>query len=172
MQLIQTLPTEVVHLIAAGEVIDSLAAVVRELAENAIDARATRLAISIWTDTLSIQVSDNGCGMDLADLKQAAIPHTTSKIHYKQDLQQIDSLGFRGEALHSLAQLADLQICSRKHTDNAGWQVRYDHAGNLLGDPKNVAIALGTVVTVDRLFATLPSRLQVLPAIAQQVRKI
>ncbi|MEE3717301.1 DNA mismatch repair endonuclease MutL [Tumidithrix elongata RA019] len=172
MPLIQTLPTEVIHLIAAGEVIDSLAAVVRELAENAIDAKATRLAISIWTDTLSLQVSDNGCGMDLADLKQAATPHTTSKIHDKQDLQQIDSLGFRGEALHSLAQLADLQICSRKHTDNAGWQVRYDHAGNLLGEPKNVAIALGTVVTVDRLFATLPSRLQVLPAIAQQVRKI
>jgi DNA mismatch repair protein MutL len=172
MPLIQTLPTEVVHLIAAGEVIDSLAAVVRELAENAIDAHATRLTISIWTDTFSIQVSDNGCGMDLADLEQAATPHTTSKIHLKQDLQQIKSLGFRGEALHSLAQLADLQICSRKHAESAGWQVRYDHAGQVSGAPKNVAIALGTVVTVNHIFATLPSRLQVLPAIAQQIRKV
>ena len=65
---IHTLPIEVVHLIAAGEVIDSLAAVVRELAENAIDAIANRIVISIWTDTLSVQVSDNGCGMAIADL--------------------------------------------------------------------------------------------------------
>ncbi|MFN9860155.1 MAG: ATP-binding protein, partial [Pseudanabaena sp.] len=102
MQNIHALPIEVVHLIAAGEVIDSLAAVVRELAENSIDAGATRIVISIWTETLSLQLSDNGCGMAIADLAYAATPHTTSKIDKAADLRQIHSLGFRGEALYSL----------------------------------------------------------------------
>ncbi|WP_434684798.1 DNA mismatch repair endonuclease MutL [Pseudanabaena minima] len=172
MQNIHTLPIEVVHLIAAGEVIDSLAAVVRELAENAIDANATRIVISIWTDSLSVQVSDNGCGMTIADLSQAATPHTTSKINNAEDLQQINSLGFRGEALYSLAQLADLNICSRPVLEPVGYQAHYDHYGNLSTSPKVVAIATGTVVTVHNLFSRYPNRLQSLPSNSQQVRKV
>jgi DNA mismatch repair protein MutL len=171
MPLIHALPIEVIHLIAAGEVIDSLAAVVRELAENAIDAQAARINIAIATDTFSIQVLDNGTGMSLEDLEYAATPHTTSKIAIATDLQQITSLGFRGEALHSLAQLSDLQICSRRHSDLSGWQVNYDYTGNA-GIPKTVAIAPGTIVTAGNIFSTRPSRLEVLPAISQQVRKI
>jgi DNA mismatch repair protein MutL len=171
MPLIHALPTEVIHLIAAGEVIDSLASVVCELAENAIDAQATRINIAIATDTFSIQVRDNGTGMSLEDLECAAIPHTTSKITLAADLQQIATLGFRGEALHSLAQLSDLQICSRRHSDLAGWQVNYDYTGNA-GISKTVAIAPGTIVTADNIFSTRPSRLEVLPAISQQVRKV
>lgn len=172
MQNIHTLPIEVVHLIAAGEVIDSLAAVVRELAENAIDANATRIVISIWTDSLSVQVSDNGCGMAIADLSQAATPHTTSKINNAEDLQQINSLGFRGEALYSLAQLADLNICSRPVLEPVGYQAHYDQYGNLPTSPKVVAIATGTVVTVHNLFSRYPNRLQSLPSNSQQVRKV
>jgi DNA mismatch repair protein MutL len=172
MQNIHTLPIEVVHLIAAGEVIDSLAAVVRELAENAIDAKATRIVISIWTDSLSVQVSDNGCGMAIADLSQAATPHTTSKINNAEDLQQINSLGFRGEALYSLAQLADLNICSRPVLEPMGYQAHYDQYGNLPTSPKVVAIATGTVVTVHNLFSRYPNRLQSLPSNSQQVRKV
>jgi DNA mismatch repair protein MutL len=172
MQNIHTLPIEVVHLIAAGEVVDSLAAVVRELAENAIDANATRIVISIWTDSLSVQVSDNGCGMAIADLSQAATPHTTSKINNAEDLQQINSLGFRGEALYSLAQLADLNICSRPVLEPVGYQAHYDHYGNLPTSPKVVAIATGTVVTVHNLFSRYPNRLQSLPSNSQQVRKV
>ncbi len=172
MQNIHTLPIEVVHLIAAGEVIDSLAAVVRELAENAIDAQATRIVISIWTDTLSVQVSDNGYGMAIADLAQAATPHTTSKINNAEDLQQINSLGFRGEALYSLAQLADLNICSRPVLEPVGYQANYDEHGNLQTSPKVVAIAAGTVVTVRNLFSRYPNRLQSLPSNSQQVRKV
>ncbi len=172
MQNIHTLPIEVVHLIAAGEVIDSLAAVVRELAENAIDAQATRIVISIWTDSLSVQVSDNGCGMAIADLSQAATPHTTSKINNAEDLQQINSLGFRGEALYSLAQLADLNICSRPILEPVGYQANYDEHGNLQTSPKVVAIASGTVVTVRNLFSRYPNRLQSLPSNSQQVRKV
>lgn len=169
---IHTLPIEVVHLIAAGEVIDSLAAVVRELAENAIDAIANRIVISIWTDTLSVQVSDNGCGMAIADLSQAATPHTTSKITNAEDLQKINSLGFRGEALYSLAQLADLSICSRPMLEPVGYQVNYDEHGNLHSQPKVVAIATGTIVTVRNLFSRYPNRLQSLPTSSQQVRKV
>jgi DNA mismatch repair protein MutL len=172
MQNIHTLPIEVVHLIAAGEVIDSLAAVVRELAENAIDANAARIVISIWTDSLSVQVSDNGCGMAIADLSQAATPHTTSKINNAKDLQQINSLGFRGEALYSLAQLADLNICSRPILEPVGYQANYDQHGNLQSSPKVVAIASGTVVTVHNLFSRYPNRLQSLPSNSQQVRKV
>ncbi len=172
MQNIHTLPIEVVHLIAAGEVIDSLAAVVRELAENAIDAIATRIVISIWTDTLSVQVSDNGCGMAIADLIQAATPHTTSKIANAEDLRQINSLGFRGEALYSLAQLADLSICSRPILEPVGYQANYNEYGNLQTSPKVIAIATGTVVTVRNLFSRYPSRLQALPNNSQQVRKV
>ena len=169
---IHLLPIEVVHLIAAGEVIDSLSAVVRELAENAIDAGATRIVISIWMDTLSVQMSDNGYGMNCNDLLQAATPHSTSKINNVGDLQQIRSLGFRGEALYSLAQLADLQICSRPIAQPVGYQVQYDHQGNLLNDPKVIAIASGTVVTVQNLFSGYPNRLQSLPSSSQQVRKL
>ncbi|MCX5935597.1 MAG: DNA mismatch repair endonuclease MutL [Pseudanabaena sp. LacPavin_0818_WC45_MAG_42_6] len=172
MQNIHTLPIEVVHLIAAGEVIDSLAAVIIELAENAIDAQATRIVISIWTDSLSVQVSDNGCGMAIADLSQAATPHTTSKINNAEDLQQINSLGFRGEALYSLAQLADLNICSRPVLEPVGYQANYDEHGNLQTSPKVVAIASGTVVTVRNLFSRYPNRLQSLPSNSQQVRKV
>ncbi len=172
MQNIHTLPLEVVHLIAAGEVIDSLAAVVRELAENAIDANATRIVISIWTDSLSVQVSDNGTGMAIADLSQAATPHTTSKINNAKDLQQIHSLGFRGEALYSLAQLADLSICSRPILEPVGYQANYDEHGNLQSLPKVTAIATGTIVTVRNLFSRYPNRLQSLPSNSQQIRKV
>ena len=172
MSNIHTLPIEVVHLIAAGEVIDSLAAVVRELAENAIDAGAKRIVISIWTDTLSVQVSDNGCGMAIADLSQAATPHTTSKINNAEDLQQIKSLGFRGEALYSLAQLADLSICSRPILEPVGYQANYDEHGNLQSPPKVTAIATGTIVSVRNLFSRYPNRLQSLPSNSQQVRKV
>ena len=172
MSNIHTLPLEVVHLIAAGEVIDSLAAVVRELAENAIDAGAKRIVISIWTDTLSVQVSDNGCGMAIADLSQAATPHTTSKINNAEDLQQINSLGFRGEALYSLAQLADLSICSRPILEPVGYQANYDEHGNLQSPPKVTAIATGTIVSVRNLFSRYPNRLQSLPSNSQQVRKV
>ena len=168
---IEALPEEVVHLIAAGEVIDSLAAVVRELAENSLDAGATRITISLYPEQWRLRVADNGVGMSLADLKQAAAPHSTSKIRERQDLWRIASLGFRGEALHSLAQLATLEILSRPANAAEGWQISYDTQGLPLQiDP--VAIAPGTVVTVDRLFETWPARRRGLPSLTQQMRAV
>ncbi|HEY9861943.1 MAG TPA: DNA mismatch repair endonuclease MutL [Candidatus Obscuribacterales bacterium] len=168
---IQTLPLEVVHLIAAGEVIDSLAAVVRELVENALDAGATRIAIAVWPEQWRVRVADNGSGMDLTDLKQAATPHSTSKIQTSEDLWKITSLGFRGEALHSLAQLAELEVLSRLHTNQAGWQVSYNTQGQPV-QVEPVAIAPGTVITASNLFGIWPARREGLPSPTQQLRLI
>ncbi len=168
---IQPLPTEVVHLIAAGEVIDSLAAVVRELVENSIDAGATRIMVSLWADQWRVRVADNGAGMDLETLKQAALPHTTSKIHDRQDLWNIRSLGFRGEALHSLSQLSQLEIISRPVATTQGWRLLYSPEGSPL-QIEAAAIAPGTIVTVDQLFGHWLARRQGLPPIAQQIRSV
>jgi len=171
---IQTLPEDVVNLIAASEVIDSLAAVVRELVENALDAGATRISVYLWPGQWRVRVADNGVGLDLPDLKRAAMPHSTSKISSTADLFKISSLGFRGEALHSLAQLSDLEILSRPRSpsgQNSGWRVVYDRNG----EPQTVedaAIAPGTVVTVSDLFAPWETRRQALPSPAQQVRGV
>ncbi len=172
---IQPLPAEVVHLIAAGEVIDSLAAAVRELSENALDAGATRIAISLWPEHWRVRVADNGTGMDRANLQQAAVAHSTSKIHSSCDLWKITSLGFRGEALHSLAQLGALEICSRPKTASAAEPESWRAVYNTLGEPALLtaaALAPGTVVTVSDLFGSWPARRLGLPSPAQQLRSI
>lgn len=154
---------------AAGEVIDSLGAVVRELAENALDAGATRITISVSTDGWRIRVTDNGTGMSLVDLEQAALPHCTSKIQDRADLWQICSLGFRGEALYSLAQLANLEICSRSLESEAGYRVHYDTQGQPI-QVQTVAMAVGTIVTASGLFENWLSRRQT--SISQQLRLV
>lgn len=169
-QQIQPLPIDVIHLIAAGEVIDSLAAVVRELVENAIDAGATRITVSIWADQWRVRVADNGAGMTLENLRQAAQPHSTSKIRDRADLWQIHSLGFRGEALHSLAQLSSLEILSRTASE-PGWRVTYSSEGEA-DQIESVAIAPGTIVVVDRLFEIWEARREGLPSISQQLKAI
>jgi DNA mismatch repair protein MutL len=172
MNRIQPLPADVVHLIAAGEVIDSLAAVVRELVENALDAGSNRICISVWPENWRVRVADNGTGMDLENLRCCATPHSTSKIQDSDDLWKITSLGFRGEALHSLAQLSQLEIISRPGEGEEGsWRVVYDTQGEpVLEEP--CALAPGTVVTVSELFGGWPGRRQALPSAAQQLRAI
>ncbi|HEY9877479.1 MAG TPA: DNA mismatch repair endonuclease MutL, partial [Leptolyngbyaceae cyanobacterium] len=168
---IQALPTDVVHHIAAGEVIDSLASVVRELVENALDAQATRLTISLWPEIGRVRVADDGMGMSYGDLRCAVLPHSTSKIRTQDDLWHIQSLGFRGQALHSLAQVATLEIWSRSRidADALGWRMAYSEQGEPV-EEETVAIAPGTIVIVSKLFATWPTRLQALPSTAQQLR--
>ncbi|MBE9233736.1 DNA mismatch repair endonuclease MutL [Cuspidothrix issatschenkoi LEGE 03284] len=168
---IQALPTEVVYLITAGEVIDSLVAVVRELVENSLDAGATRIVVSLWPQQWRVGVADNGCGMNLDDLQQAATAHSTSKIHSRADLWKISSLGFRGEALHSLTTLADLEILSRPIGGTEGWRVVYNHQGEV-NQVDVVAIAPGTVVTVNNLFANCEARRQGLPPTNQQLKAV
>lgn len=174
MNSIRPLPKDVVDLIAASEVIDSLVAVVRELVENALDAQANRITISVWPESWRVQVVDNGLGMDLTNLEQAAVAHSTSKINTITDLFQINSLGFRGEALHSLAQLSDLEIISRPSCPslaNSGWRISYNHQGEVV-KTETIAVAQGTVITVSNLFENWQNRRQSLPASAQQLRGI
>ena len=154
---------------AAGEVLDSLAAIVRELVENALDAGATRITVGVSIEQSWVRVTDNGQGMTLEDLQQAAVPHATSKIRDRQDLIRINSLGFRGEALHSLAQLADVEILSR--ATEVGWRARYTVQGEAVG-LETAAIAPGTIVRAEQIFANWPTRRQGLPPVAQQLRAI
>lgn len=168
---IQTLPPEVVNLIAAGEVIDSIAAVLRELVENALDAGATRITVSIWPESWRVRVADNGAGMDLANLQCCATPHSTSKIRDREDLWKISSLGFRGEALHSLAQLSRLEIRSRCQGSAEAWRLVYSEQGEPM-QVEPVAIAPGTIINVSDLFGCWQARRQGLPGISQQLRAV
>jgi DNA mismatch repair protein MutL len=168
---IHPLPIDVIHLIAAGEVIDSLGAVVRELCENAIDAKASRVTVSLFPDKWRIQVADNGVGIELGDLQLAATAHSTSKIDDREDLFHITSLGFRGEALHSLAQLANLEIYSRPRHSCDGWHLVYNHQGEAIHQ-QEVAIAPGTVINVEDLFGDWEARRAGLPNINQQLRQV
>ncbi|MBW4568654.1 MAG: DNA mismatch repair endonuclease MutL [Tolypothrix carrinoi HA7290-LM1] len=169
---IQALPTEVVYLITAGEVIDSLASVVRELIENSLDAGATRIVVSVWAQQWRVRVADNGCGMNLDDLQQAASAHSTSKIRSCADLWQINSLGFRGEALHSLTTLADLEILSRPaNSSSGGFKVVYGYGGEPVV-VEAAAIAPGTIVTISNLFGNCSTRRQGLPTSAIQMKAV
>ena len=166
---IRTLPDNVIDLIAAGEVIDSPAAVVRELVENSLDAGATRISVSCNLDLWQVQVIDNGTGMGLDDLRVCAQPHSTSKIRTEKDLWQITSLGFRGEALHSIAQVANLAIASHEQ-QHPGWQVVYQESQVV--QESIMAIARGTIVTVSNIFAKVPVRRRALPPQPQQLKAI
>lgn len=170
-RFIQPLPTTVADQMAAGQVIDSLAAVVRELVENALDAQATRLTVQLWPQVGRVQVADNGVGMGEADLRLAATAHSTSKIRTPQDLWQVNSLGFRGQALHSLAQVGQLTLCSRPATAASGLQVTYGQDGNAQRI-QPIAQAPGTIATLSQLFAPWPARRQGLPSPRRQLRDV
>jgi DNA mismatch repair protein MutL len=168
---IQPLNADLIYRIAAGEVIDSLTAVVRELIDNALDAGATRLQISVWPQQGRVQVSDNGTGMTWIDLQQAALPHTTSKIANFHNLGELSTLGFRGEALHSLAQLGQLEICSRPQDGATGWRVLYSARGEVV-QAEEMALAIGSSVTVTDLFRTWPTRQDALTKPQQSMQSI
>ena len=172
MAAIQSLPLEVVQLMAAGEVIDSPAAVVRELVENALDAKASRIVLDVRSHPWRIQVTDNGYGLAVEDLRRAATAHSTSKLADKTDLWNIHSLGFRGEALHSLSRLSHLTLCSRPEAaTDTGFCMTCDRQGRPM-TLVPVAMATGTRVTVEDLFYPMPARQQAASTPSQQLRAI
>lgn len=166
---IKKLPPDVIKLIAAGEVIDSMIAVVRELVENSLDANAKKIVVSIYPESWQVKVADNGVGMNKDNLLLCVEPYTTSKINSQQDLQSISTLGFRGEALHSIAQLADITIYSRDSED-IGWEICYEEGKIIKQNP--IAIACGTIINVTNLFSKIPVRRQGNPSFSQQIKKI
>ena len=114
MGKINVLSFAVANLIAAGEVVDRPASAVKELLENAIDAGATRITVEIQNGGVTfLRVADNGCGIDVDDLPVAVRRHATSKIKTAEDLEGIETLGFRGEALAAIASVSDMRIISK-----------------------------------------------------------
>ena len=154
---IMVLPEGVANRIAAGEVVERPASVVKELIENALDAEATRITVSVRKSGLEeLLVSDDGWGMDGDDVLTALRRHATSKIHDAEDLQQILHLGFRGEALPSIGSVSRLEIVSKRDDRDAG--VRYRVEGGEEIPPEPAARERGTTVRVRSLFYNVPAR--------------
>jgi DNA mismatch repair protein MutL len=158
---IRTLPTLVANQIAAGEVVERPASVVKECVENAVDAGGTRITVELEQGGIElIRITDDGCGISEGDLPMALAPHATSKISSAQDLERVATLGFRGEALASIASVSRLSIRSRtaEQTGAAVIEVDWDrHAAGSDG-VKPAAGPVGTCVTVRNLFYNTPAR--------------
>ena len=157
MSIIRVLPAEIVGRIAAGEVIERPASVVKELVENAIDAGATRIRVNAEQGgQRMIQVIDNGCGMDRDDALLCLETHATSKITRDGDVGQINTLGFRGEALPSIASVSRFLLQTRQTDSVSGTEVSVDFG--TIRDVRECGCAPGTNIRVGQLFANLPAR--------------
>lgn len=160
---IKILNAEVARKIAAGEVIDRPNATLRELLDNAVDSGATQIDVEIFGGGIErIRVADNGCGMSKENLLAAAHPHATSKISTESDLLNLSTLGFRGEALASIAAVSRLTIASGEYKMRCS--VTEDH---ILEPSQNVS---GTIVTSENLFENFPARRQFLKRPASETK--
>jgi len=159
--MIRVLPAEIVSKIAAGEVIERPASVVKELIENSLDAGATQITVEAQSGGVdTIKVSDNGAGIASSELELAFHRHATSKIGDLEDLEKISSLGFRGEALPSIAAVAEVEILTKPTSDSVGGYMHLIRGE--LTRKENRARPQGTTVTIHRLFRYVPARLKFL----------
>ena len=157
MGKINVLSFDVANLIAAGEVVDRPASVVKELMENALDAGATSITVEIQNGGVSfIRVSDNGCGMEAEDLPVAVLRHATSKIKEANDLDGIATLGFRGEALAAISAVSKVRIFSKVADAEFGALLSCD--GGSVVSVTETGCAPGTTVIVEELFFNVPAR--------------
>lgn len=157
MSKIRVLDADVCKLIAAGEVVNSCASVVKELVENAIDAGATRIEITIENGGKSrIRVVDNGCGMNEEDIELAFVQNATSKIATKDDIEHIMTMGFRGEALFSVALVSHVEVVSKTKEQELGTQLVLS-CGKVV-KKQAMAANTGTIITVENLFFNVPAR--------------
>ena len=163
---IRVLPSNLVNQIAAGEVIERPASVIKELVENAIDAGASKIEVTLAGGGKNlIVVNDNGKGIGKDELSLAVERHATSKLP-DNDLFNINFLGFRGEALPSIASVAKMTISSRQQGADSGWQISVN--GGDKGEVKPAAVPLGTRIEVRDLFYTTPARLKFMKADASE----
>ena len=157
MSKINILSSKIYNRIAAGEVVERPASVVKELVENSIDAGATAITIEVESGGIaSIRITDNGSGIEKSELKKAVMPHATSKISEVKDLDNISSLGFRGEALASIASVSKLSIVSCPKGQETGAKL-YTEGGEDI-EISDYPSALGTEITVNNLFFNTPAR--------------
>lgn len=168
---IQLLPDHIANQIAAGEVIQRPASAVKELLENAVDAGATDIKLLIAEAGKSlIQVIDNGKGMSPADARMAFERHATSKIRHIEDLFQIRTMGFRGEALASIAAVAQVELKTRRPEDELGTLVEISNSSICREEP--VAMTAGTNIAMKNLFFNVPARRNFLKSHAAELRHI
>ncbi len=168
---IRILSPEVSAKIAAGEVIERPAAVAKELIENALDAGATRITVEAAGGGVRLlRVSDDGCGIPPEELETAFERHATSKLACLEDLERVSTLGFRGEALPSIAAVADVTLVTRPPDHTAGAYIHFLH-GRLAGRGGR-GCPPGTTVTVRDLFQSLPARLKFLKSSATEERQL
>lgn len=157
MNVIKVLPENVANKIAAGEVIERPASIVKELVENSLDAGAKNIEIAVRHGGKSlIRISDDGCGMNAQDAELAFKRYATSKISEASDLFQIESFGFRGEALPSIAAVSRIRMVTRPKKSSTGTEVTIE--GGKLSGVKEAACALGTTIEVRDLFFNTPAR--------------
>ena len=158
---IRLLSSEVSSQIAAGEVVERPASVVKELTENALDACAKNISISIVdAGRTLIEVADDGHGIPADELELAAARHATSKLVQSEDLFHISTLGFRGEALASIGSVSNMTIVSRVQSAKEGARLKVD--GGISGEVEKIGAPVGTVLRVENLFYNVPARLKFL----------
>lgn len=161
MPKINVLPKSLADLIAAGEVVERPASVVKELLENSIDAGADNVTVEIKNGGISyIRITDNGCGIAREDIRNAFVSHATSKISKPEDLDSIFTLGFRGEALASVAAVARVEIMTKTAEDEIGSRYVIENGEEILLD--DAGCPLGTTIMVRDLFYKTPARMKFL----------
>ena len=157
MNTIKLLPDLLISQIAAGEVVERPASALKELLENSVDAGATDITVHLFQGGARlIRVADNGAGIRKDDLPLALARHATSKISLPEDLHHVTSLGFRGEALASIASVSRLVLVSRYREDSHGWRMEAD--GGRLAQPEPAALGSGTTVEIHNLYHNTPAR--------------
>ena len=178
MPEINILPKEVYQLIAAGEVVERPSSVIKEMIENSIDAGAKSITVEIKNGgTTYMRITDDGCGIAKSEVKKVFIPHATSKIKYSEDLDKIATLGFRGEAMASIAAVAKVQLLTRTPDEEVG--TRYEIAGSQEIEFCEAGCPIGTTICVADIFFNTPARMKFLKkdvteanAVASVVEKI
>ena len=157
MSKVKILSEKITNLIAAGEVVERPSSIVKELIENSLDAGATRIRINIQSGGRKlVQVTDNGCGMDREDAEMCLRPHATSKISCEEDVERIKTMGFRGEAIPSIAAVTHFSLLTRTHSSKVGTEVVVK--GGKVERIGEAGSAPGTTVTAKNLFYNMPVR--------------
>ena len=171
MGRIKLLSDDLKNKIAAGEVVERPASVVKELIENSLDSGATEIDVIVkGGGNVSVQVIDNGVGLEKDDLLIAFARHSTSKIESVEDLSTIDTLGFRGEALSSIASVAKVKALSSVNGEDSGYEISV--LGGEISQPEPVALSQGTAISVSDLFFSIPARRKFLKSAQVELRHI
>ena len=169
--LIRLLPDHVANQIAAGEVVQRPASVVKELLENSVDSGATRIIVVVKdAGRTLVQVTDDGRGMSPADARASFERHATSKIREADDLSSLRTMGFRGEALASIAAIAQVELRTREHDEELGTRVLIEGSKVRIQEP--MAGAVGTTIAVRSLFYNVPARRQFLKSDGVELKHV